>query len=81
MYFRIDLASTLEPDLTSLSLLSQEYFLAKAVVTEIQGGPKVLEWLAKLECGVACSIFEIHLSKFQNPNNLERELILKFWKV
>ena len=34
----------------------------------LQGDPKVLEQLAKVELGVAGSIFEIHPSKFQNFN-------------
>ena len=30
--------------------------------SELQGGPKVLEWLTKLELGAAGSIFELHPS-------------------
>ena len=37
----------------------------------IQGGPKVLERLAKLELVVAGSTFDIHHSKFKDQNNLE----------
>ena len=47
-------------------------FLVRVFVTFlIQGGPKVLEWLAKLELGVAGTIFRINPLKFQNQNNLE----------
>ena len=47
----------------------------------LQGDPKVLEQLAKVELGVAGSIFEIHPSKFQNQNNLENCIDFKIWKV
>ena len=41
----------------------------------LQGGLKVLEQLAKLEMGVAGSIFEVHLPKFQNQSCIDFEKI------